>query len=148
MKATAKQLQAIHAILNKRNLIQNKAFMIEGITAGRSSSSKDLTFAEAAEFIKILNPGKPATNVSSPMMSKLFAMCYEMGWITTTNVVQPDGSIKSKKDYSKVHAWVEKYGYLKKPLRDYSYKELPKLVTIFQIGPYKNYIDYLSKTNK
>lgn len=148
MKATNKQLQAIHAMLYKKGMLKNKPYIIEGATAGRSSSSRDLTFEEANALLQTLNPTQSTMNVSSRLMSKLFAMAFEMGWITEQTLVDGQGGIKKKKDYSRVHGWVEKYGYLKKPLREYIYKELPKLVSQFEVGPYKQYIDNPEKLKK
>jgi len=71
IKATKEQLQAIHAALFMRRLLRHKADIIDGVTQGRSSSSKDLTFDEAHALLTDLNrEDKPKDN--SKLLSKLF----------------------------------------------------------------------------
>lgn len=141
--ATPKQVKAIHAQLHLQGLLSHKRSIVDSYSKGRTESSKELTSTEAGELLSYLFNQKKEVNVSSKLMAKLFAMCHEMGWITQTTVVDGD-KVKVKKDYSRVHAWVEKYGLLKKPLRKYTYNELPKLVTQFEVHIYNPYIESLS----
>ncbi len=144
--ATPKQLQLIHNLLHQQGLLQHKPEIVESFSKGRTSSSRGLYMAEAKELIDHLLATKKDVNVSSGLMKKLFAMAFEMGWCPEEELVMADGSIKRRKNYSRLHGWVEKYGYLKKPLRQYSYNELPKLVSIFEINIYNPYIQNLNKT--
>lgn len=144
--ATAKQLSAIHALLHKQGLLRHKAEIIEGFTNGRTGSSKGLHLHEAADLLSHLMATEKDKNVSSKLMKKLFAMAFEMGWCPEQEYVQPDGTITKKKNYDRLHGWVLKYGYLKKPLRQYTYNELPKLVSVFEINIYNPYIQSLNKT--
>jgi hypothetical protein len=74
-------------------------------------------------------------------MKKLFAMVFELGWAPEGMVAGKDGKLVAKRDYKSFHEWVIKYGYLKKPLNRYTYNELPKLVSQFEMGPYKSYLN-------
>lgn len=137
MQATKQQIKAINAFLAKNGLMEEKPAIISNATNGRTTHSTELTLQEAKQVLAGLL--KPKEKDNGPMIRKLFAMAHNLHWITETNEVQPDGSIIPVKGYARVLAWVEKYGYLGKPLNDYSYDELPKLVTQFELGPYKDY---------
>lgn len=135
MNATAKQLQHIHAALHRLGLLRHKADMVSSYTNGRTSSSREMTAAEAQEMLATLNDHQPDEDKRQKMVKHIIAMAHEMGWIKESGVVSQEsgvGTLKKKKDYSDLHAWVEKYGYLKKPLNKYSYAELPNLVTAFK----------------
>jgi hypothetical protein len=140
MKATTRQLQAIHAILHSRSLLHQKANIIEGASNGRCTSSKDLTFEEAGFLIASFGAPVKADKPGQAMINKIFAIAHEMGWIPVIQEVQPDGKVKQRKDYSHLHAWILKYGYAKKPLNKYQYAEMPKLLTQFEQGPYAHWL--------
>lgn len=142
---TPKQIQLISVLIHKQGLTAHKVEIIEGVSGGRTSSTKGMTAAEASDLIAHLTKTSSDMNVSSKLMKKLFAMAFEMGWSPKEKRVQPDGSIKEITNYSRLHGWVEKYGYLKKPLRNYTYNELPKLVTIFELKIYKPYLEKFNK---
>lgn len=144
---TPPQLKAVNVLLIKQGLYKHKREIIESYTGGRTGSSKEMYIHEAAELLSYLNKTQKDVNISSKLMSKLFAMSHEMGWINTKTVVDGD-KIKVVKDYSAVQNWVIKYGYLKKELRKYTYKELPKLVTQLEKYVYNPYIENLSKTSQ
>ncbi len=137
---TPKQIQLISTLIHKQGLTHHKAEIMEGVSNGRTTSTKGLTMDEASDLIAHLTQTSRDTNVSSRLMKKLFAMAFEMGWCPEEAVVSEDGQIKKKRNYTRLHQWVEKYGYLKKPLRNYTYNELPKLVSIFETKIYNPYI--------
>lgn len=131
--ATAKQLQSIHAALHIKGLLRHKREMVSSFTNGRSESSRDMSFEEAADMLASLNDHVPDNERKNKMVRHIIAMAHEMGWISESVVVSREsGVLQKKKDYSRLHGWVEKYGYLKKPLGKYSYAELPTLVTAFK----------------
>jgi hypothetical protein len=144
---TTQQLKAIHALLHKHQLLAQKANIVESFSNGRSSSSKDLTTEEARELIMHFNAAPEASNKDNkgPMMRKLFAMAFEIGWISKVTVATQCGNIDVKKDYSRLYGWVQKYGYLRKELRKYTYKEMPKLVSQFEFNIYNPYIQKINK---
>lgn len=142
---TQKQIQLISTLIHKQGLTANKPDIIESYSQGRTTSTKGLTMQEASELIGFLTNSQKDMNVSSKLMKKLFAMAFEMGWCPAEKVIGPDGQIKEKRNYSRLHAWVEKYGFAKKPLRSYTYNELPKLVSVFEEKIYNPYISNLQK---
>lgn len=142
---TAKQIQLISVLIHKQGLTHHKAEIMEGVSNGRTNSTKWLTAAEASDLIAHLTKTNSDMNVSSRLMKKLFALAFEMGWCPYENRVMDGGEIKKVRNYTRLHEWVLKYGYLKKPLREYTYKELPKLVSIFELKIYNPYIESHSK---
>lgn len=135
---TKQQISAIHALLSKHNLLEEKRQIIAQISNGRTESTTALTWTEAQQWINAMNKGKEykpnpiAEKDKQKMINAMIATAHEMGWIKKKTVAQPDGSLVQKNDYTDLHAWVEKYGYLKKPLKQYTYEELPTLVTAFR----------------
>jgi hypothetical protein len=128
------QIKIIHTLLNKAKLMDSKLQIVHDISLGRVESTKDLWFDEAAQLINFLQQPFDKLKATDPrqrMINSIIAMAHEMGWIGELSIVN-GGGLKKKKDYSGLHAWVEKYGYLKKRLNAYNEKELPTLVTQMQ----------------
>jgi hypothetical protein len=129
--ATPQQITALHAALHAKNLLGKKAEIVEAVTHGRTSSSKLLTTDEAHALIADLNKNYVKADEGKKMRGSIIAMAHDMGMIPTINIVVND-SIIPKKDYSHLDAWMHRYSYLKKKLFDYTYAELPTLVTQFK----------------
>lgn len=126
------QNKLLHGLLNKTGLMQSKASIILGITNGRTESSKDLSFDEARLMINYLKmqADKDALR-SNKMRNKIISMAHEMHWhLSGTQAI----------DMLRLNTWCERFGYLHKKLNDYSYIELPKLVTQFT-KVYSDFID-------
>lgn len=141
--ATKEQIKAINAILAKQGLMDDKKNIVQSWTQGRTTSTKDLYFNEAWLLVQALkNESLPSIEElrKERMARKIIAMAHEIGWIKPVSVVDPERGLVTKKDYTRLHDWIIKYGYLKKELREYTYMELPKLVTQFEFGVYKDYI--------
>lgn len=137
--ATTKQIAAINSILAKKGLMEDKPSIIASITNNRTTHSSELSFDEAKNFLSNLLSGAKY-QPKNKMISKIFAMAHEMGWIEERWKVEGGGQMVKAKDYSHVYAWVKKYGFKKTDLRAYEYDELPKLLTQFEIGPYRDYL--------
>lgn len=143
MKSISKaQISAIYGLLAKHGLREDKEKIIEQISGGRTSSTSSLYFSEALSWISAMSKIQPDNGEEAKkkkLLAKLFAMAHEIGWITVESKVVGSNLTKVK-NYTAVHNWVKSYGYLKKGLREYTYEQLPKLVTQFQFGPYKYYL--------
>lgn len=137
--ATPKQIQAINITLQKKGLMEDKPSIIAAVTNNRTTHSSQLFFDEAKNLLSNLIEGGKY-QPKNKMISKIFAMAHEMGWITTKQMVGPGGEMQAKKDYSHVYNWINKYGFKKTDLRTYTYNELPKLLTQFENGPYRDYL--------
>ena len=142
MESTRNQRRIIHAILAKKGLLEDKEALIGTFTEGRTETSTELSEEEAALLIDMLNKNYVPSLEDlrkDKMARKIIAMSREINWVTRKNVVTAKG-IEVKSDYTALDNWMTKYSYLKKVLREYTYEELPKLVTQFENGPYKAYI--------
>jgi hypothetical protein len=139
--ATKNQVIAINTAITKKGLKDQKKQMILDVTQGRTESSGALSFDEAHQLLQFLNADTDNTQESiDKQVRKLFALAYDINWIRDRPTVGPGGKVTTKKDFSTVYEWVKKFGYLKKELRDYNEKELPKLITQFQQGPHAYYL--------
>lgn len=131
-RITTQQLKCIAVLMNNMHIVgDDKDIMLLGFTSGRSSSRKDLTFHEAADLIKHLKQTDPNAPASEKMRKKIISMAHELHW------KQAD----SKADMKRIDDWCKKYGYKHKSLDNYSYHELPTLVSQFE----KMYQDFLNK---
>lgn len=143
-KITNEQLRALNAILANKGLMAQKADLIYSFTGGRTTHSSELTLNEAREAISLLSKDFviSAKEASMQKMQRhIIAMAHEIGWIEKTRIVAEDGSVKFANNYTKLNEWMDKYSLRKKQLKQYTYEELPGLVTQFQNGPYKFYIN-------
>jgi hypothetical protein len=145
MKANYEQIKAISTLLGKHNLVDQKDSIIGSFTNGRTTSRKDMTKAEAAALIGHLKSLDPTDRRSDKMRNKILSMAHEMGWnltpIPATSPLTPlqGERVKSKVDMAHVNNWCVKSGYLHKPLDEYTYNELPRLVSQFE-EVYKSYL--------
>jgi hypothetical protein len=140
--ATKEQIRAINSVLAKSGLMDDKKSIIKEATLNRTEHSSELQFEEAKTLLKSLLSGTLIKQPKNKMISKIFAIAHEMGWIKKQTIVDAAG-MKTYNDYSPVYNWVKKYGYLKKDLAQYKYNEIPKLLTQFEQGPYQHYLKNL-----
>ncbi len=133
---TFAQLKCINTIISKQKISkETKELIIGGFTAGRSISSRALYYEEAAAVIKHLKQNDPNREGSEKMRRKILYYAHEMGWQRLKN-----GKLVA--DVHRVDLWCLQFGYLKRKLDNYSYQELPKLVSQFE-SMYKHYIKSL-----
>ena len=135
MQITKQQITALHAALHGKNLLGKKAEIVEAVTNGRTSSSKELTAAEAYALLADLNKKTVVPDPGKKMRGNIIAMAHEIGMIKKVN---------GRDDYSRLDAWMLNNSYLKKKLFAYTYKELPTLVTVFK----KVYLSALNKVGQ
>lgn len=131
---TQPQIRIINVLIGKNpQLKDHKAEIIANYTAGRSNSCSDMTMEEARTLIaalKQMEKKDPNAEKCDVMRKKIISMGHEMGWKTE------EGKIKMEQ----INGWCKKYGYLKKKLDEYTYEELPRLVSQFE-AMYKDYLD-------
>jgi hypothetical protein len=137
---TPQQLKALHAMLRTNKMEALKADLVYGFSGGRTESSKELSMDEARELLVHLDKGAVvregtnhgATNQGEKMRRQVIAIFHEMGAHLPST---------TKIDMARVNEWCANQGHGKKPLNDYTYDELPKLV-----GQAKKYLEwYLGK---
>lgn len=117
------QNKIFHKLLSQlgQNDPESKASIVLGATKGRTDSSRQMTWYEADACIKFLRG--QFDDRADKMRKKVIACLRSYGMVTRT----PEGHLRA--DMPRINEWVLKYGYAKKPLNNYSLKELPKLVS-------------------
>ena len=113
--------------------------LVWSFSSGRTDNSAELSDLEADELIRHLELlVKPSSGQSHPtrsgvdyrgqhMRRRILSLCYTIGW----TLLDP-GTGKHQVDYDRLERWMMKYGFLHKPLNDYSYAELQRLVVQFE----------------
>jgi hypothetical protein len=127
------QNKAIHALLHKLHLMQNKASIVLGISGGRTDSCSRLTAREASDLIRWLKGQDPDEIMADKMRKKIFYYAHQMGITKTAS-----GGHRVV-DMALVDRWMIKYSYLHKTLNQYTLSELPTLVSQFE-KVYKTFI--------
>ena len=151
---TKDQLKCLHTIISKAGIpLERKVDMCMGFSDGRTTSSRELYDYEAKAMIAHLKSLDPEEKGKQKMIGKILYYAHEMQW-TVWSRKSEVGSLKSENrkpitdnrhlvaDIDRINAWCEKYSYLKKKLDDYTYSELPKLVSQFQ-NVYKSFLKTL-----
>lgn len=135
------QISRIHGLLSKIGVKDDKEYKAELVrqyTNGRETSTTRLSYHEAAAIIKDLESMAPKTQAeiaSDVMRKKMLVYAYGMGIINPAT---------GKADVSRVDNWCKAYGYLHKGLNEYTYEELPKLLTQYE-QVYKSYLKSIKK---
>jgi len=126
------QNKRLYALLNVCGLDKDdKRDLVIQYSNGRVESSAGLNFYECQSLIDYLqavadvlnnNKENEAFKKADKQRKKVLSICHDLGWET------PGGKI----DWSRLNAWLLKYGYLHKELNKYTLAELPALVTQFE----------------
>jgi hypothetical protein len=133
--------KALHAALSEQGMMAHKGDVILGFTNGRTSSSRDLTDAEAKALItkisginaatprphdpdpKVKGASKYAADPLDKMRKKVLAHAHLLGWELTS----PDpskGGEKAKVDMKRLQAFLDARGAVKKTLNKMNAAEL------------------------
>lgn len=120
---TPAQLKCLNTLVSKQGIAKDdKEALVQAFSGGRVSSSKDLSFGEAATMIKHLKAFDP----NNKMRNKVFALAYEAGIIWGET---PDDK---KMNAAKINTFLLKNGAVKKKLIAMRKEELVKVVSQFQ----------------
>ena len=129
---TPNQIKLIHTLLPNHLKEQDaKAEFIHSFTEDdQRTSTRDLSHHEAEEIIYFLKTGKSPTyahfatfDQSNRQHRYILSLCHQLNW------VRPSAKGKLVADLETLGRWLRKYGYLHKPMKEYSDREFPKLVT-------------------
>lgn len=117
----------LHALIGKLMIeAEEKEELVYRHTGGRETSTKRMLIHECQALINELQaranriPRTPDEMKADAQRKKMFAIARSLGWTTNGKVDK------------RLTGWILKYGYLKKPLNDYTLAELPKLITQFE----------------
>lgn len=129
MKNRFAQYFAIEKRILEEGYVVTREKLISDFTDNRKKGLKELTEVEYLFFIHWLQQNYPAPlNAPNPMTGeqmgldlmrkKIIALFRKMGY-----------NIGNEADMKRIYSWVNKYGYLKKKLNEYTADELPMLVS-------------------
>lgn len=132
---TGRQIRYLYFLLDQLGIRHLKHDLVLDACDGRTDSARELSQDEMRHLVTHLeqklqqarreaSPGKEAIRRMDRMRKRILSMCYSIGWVT-----YDINESRHKVDMERLGAWLLKYGYLHKPLNDYTYLELPGLVT-------------------
>ena len=126
------QVRCVYAQLRELGMTDEVRSIVSAYTARRTDRVPEMNGLEAHELITALKQQNPLEARAIVMRNKILSMAHEMNWRKpgTTEV-----------DMQHVNNWCCTYGHLKKKLDAYTYRELPELVSQFEII----YQQYLKK---
>ena len=129
----------VYALLNKTGLLPQKENIVFGISGGRTGSTRELSHEESLALITYLK--EQDTETEDPrvtkMRNKIYYYAHEMKW------QQPHSRDKFLvADYKRIDDWCLQFSYLKKKLNQYTYAELPKLLSQFEMV-YKSFLNII-----
>ncbi len=132
MKRTLAHNNQLHALLGSLRISKDqKMELVNAFSNNRTQSSSELNDDECIKLINHLNGMKlhmntPQVRVNSyaddpadKLRKKCLSVVHDLGWET----------VSGKIDWERLNFWLEKFGYLHKKLNDYTYEELPRLIT-------------------
>lgn len=122
---TLQQNSQLHKLLTETGLTDEKGTLVKEFTNSRTSSSSAMSMAECQALIDHLagclgGPVVDKAGRANQMRRSILAVAHQLRW-------ELDGS--TKVDMARVNEWCRTRSYLQKPLNDYTYEELPKLVS-------------------
>jgi hypothetical protein len=132
------RIRYMYFLLDQLGIRSMKNDLVLDASEKRTESVRELTKLEMDALIKHLEqklhdaqksagPHKQSYAKMDKMRKRIFSICYTIGWTT----IDPDKNTVIV-DQERLNAWLLKYGYLHKDLMDYTYLELPTLVTQFE----------------
>ena len=137
-KVDAGQIKIIHTLLARIGMANDKDYkmgLVQEYSNKRETSTKELMREEAKALIEDLQGmvGWTAEEIqANQKRRKIFGIAHEMNWELEDHKV----------DKVRVDAWCINYGFMHKPLAEYSNNELSKLVWQF-LQVKKDYINAL-----
>jgi len=131
------RIRYMYFLLDQLGIRWMKEDLVMDASSGRTSSVRDLIKLEMDGLIKHLEQKlkdaqeqglKNQSMVRMDRMRKrILSICYTLGWTT----IDPEKN-RHVVDQERLGTWLYKYSYLHKELNDYTYLELPTLVTQFE----------------
>jgi hypothetical protein len=132
------RIRYMYLLLDQLGIRHMKNDLVSDASSARTESVRELSKLEMDELIKHLeqklrqatrdvSPKRQAALKMDRMKKRIFSICYTIGWTT----IDPEKN-RHIVDQERLRAWMLKYGYLHKELNDYTYLELPPLVTQFE----------------
>lgn len=131
---TTKQIQYIKILMRNKNILDLSEEMALQYSNNRTNKVSELTVHEGIDIIKNLTASEPNNDIikkSETMRRKIISMAREMAWVIS-EPSKLNGVSVLNANMDRINNWCIKYGYLKKSLNEYTFAELPKLVSQFE----------------
>jgi hypothetical protein len=123
MLRTLSQNKQLYGLFNTLRIDEEtKLALVAEYSAGRTFKSSELEVMECKILISFLQKQVTTKDAANTMRRKMLSIAYQLGWTME----------HGKLDLARVNNWCVKYGYMHKPLNDYTVKELPQLITQFE----------------
>ena len=136
MNHTIGRHRKLYGLLHETGTEKFRHELVFSFSHGRTESSQDLSDLEVDELISHLEKmtrkehGATQSGVDykgQQMRRRILSLCYIIGWVTWNQTLG-----KHQIDWPRLNGWMLKYGYLHKPMNDYTYAELQRLVKQFE----------------
>jgi hypothetical protein len=136
MNHTIQRHRRLYGLFHETGTEKFREELVFSFSHGRTHSSGDLSDLEVDELIKHLEkmtrkehaPTHSGVDYKGQQMRRrILSLCYNIGWVTWNT-----GKGKHEIDWPRLNGWMLKYGYLHKPMNDYTYTELQRLVKQFE----------------
>ena len=136
MNHTIGRHRRLYGLFHETGTDKYRRDLVSSFTDGRTNNSAELSDLEADELIKHLE--KMAHKGHGPTLSgidykgqqmrrRILSLCYTMGWSVWNETRQ-----KHDVDWKRLNGWMLDYSYAHKPLNEYSYGELQRLICQFE----------------
>ncbi len=122
---TPKQIKYVRVLLYREGIPAEEEDMAFSFSNERTTKLEELTQGETQALIEDLNGKSP----KDKMTAKILSLAHEMHW------KKPCGKI----DMKRINDWCMKSTSFHRPLDQLTDKELPKVVTVFEIM-YKSFL--------
>jgi len=129
---TNKQLQYLTSLMTKQQMLGYSSELALKVSNQRVFEMQSLTSLEASNLIKLLQNSDSKAVQSDTMRKKMISMAREMGWVLVKDN-PTNGTPMLEANMERINNWCKQYGYLHKTLNQYTFEELPKLVSQFGI---------------
>ena len=139
MNHTIERHRRLYGLLRDTGTNNYRHELVYSYSHGRTENSAELTDLETDELIRhLIQMLKPKPEGNHPTQSgvdykgqqmrrRILSLCYTMGWSVWNEAKQ-----KHDVDMSRLNNWMLHYSYAHKPMNDYSYGELQRLVVQFE----------------
>lgn len=126
-KLSHTQLKCIKTLVGKLNIADSDA-VVRGFTDLRTGHVSEMNTYEATAMIRHLKTLDPDEKSAELMRKKIIALAYKRAGLGRAESVERKRAVIKWLD-----GWCKQYGHKHKGLNAYTYKELPKLVSQFEI---------------
>ena len=123
VKVSRAQMGCIKALFKKLNTADADAVVL-GFSPASGGHVSNMLVPEGIALIRHLKSLDPDEKAAEVMRRKMIALAHELQW-------QKEGT--KKVDMVKLDGWCKKFGMYKKSLNQHTIKELPLLISQFEI---------------